>query len=274
MARRFSTKPSTVVKMPINALTTLEPHQVAVAGIDALNYALTLPARNPTEEDFANSIKLYKEFRSWILEKNPHIEGSWCVTNSNPFSLAIFPNELAARMFKQGFGYKAAFYECLGREILEKSEEEEDLFDEENFNEGPDKSYPAMTTSGKPLVWHKALWMPGTWSAGVHSSAPVYMKVDSGAANIGVPSQEVFASGHVVLTKPRLVFGVGGARLARQAMHVSLIVQGKQITFEEVFEHNKFLLGFKWYQHYKTVIDLTSTTPVICTPFNTTAIHG
>lgn len=61
------------------------------------------------------------EQRENLLSKHPIAEGKWLVTSFEPFSIALLQNELIADLFVQGMNLKTAYYNCLGREIIEKS---------------------------------------------------------------------------------------------------------------------------------------------------------
>jgi hypothetical protein len=74
------------------------------------------------------------EQRDFLLSKYPDVEGKWLVTSVQPFTIAILPNERMAKRFEEGFGLETSFCECLGRETVEQSDEEDGWDSKENKN--------------------------------------------------------------------------------------------------------------------------------------------
>lgn len=84
------------------------------------------------------------------------MEGKWLLTSVEPLNIAILPNELVASMFQKEFNLRTGFYECLGRETIEQSDEEDSWDSSSNISEeeDPNKSYPDITTNPQNTLRH------------------------------------------------------------------------------------------------------------------------
>lgn len=74
------------------------------------------------------------------------------------------------------------------REVLEIVDDEDVEFEE--FSKA---HFPPYDHQG-PRVWNDANWIAGRYEAGPDSWQDTYMKLDTGAASVGVPS-EIFFTG-------------------------------------------------------------------------------
>jgi len=248
-------------KLPINSLQPISPQDVALVGEEALETMLTLPPRNETEQNFNNSIKFYLDTRNILLARYPEMEGKWLLTSSSKKELAVFSTELLAHMFQKSFHLNDSYYDCLGREVLEQSFEEDEA--EDSVEEGLNQSYPSVDSQN--ILWNNSLWIPGQWKSDEFDSEwsdPIMMKFDSGAVNVGVPSKIVFQEGKYSVGKPKYFYGISGKSLKRRARNVSIKYNNSVVSIASVFEYNKFLLGYSWFQHFEININSKKKPPL------------
>jgi hypothetical protein len=121
----------------------------------------------------------------------PDYEGLWLLVSSEPHMIYLAPSEYAVRMMKTALA-RTGYYDCIGREVMEQ-------FDEEDED---DQTSQSTSTTGNPisplfigkyetLLWNSSLWIPAKYqNNGVW--IPHYMKIDTGAVNVGVPSYQIF----------------------------------------------------------------------------------
>jgi len=250
-----SRPPLATLKLPLNSIHAISPHEVVATGLDSI--LLDLPKRNGTEAAFDNAKKVYISWRERLLPQN---EGLWLMVNTNPFQIVIAEHELGVRTLKRGFGFKAAYYDCLGREVLlEEVCEESFCADEESAK----IAFPTFDKNLGTHIWNKAVWLPAKFHRfGTHGEQ--FMKLDTGAVGIGMPS--VYFDEHSELYKEKVIRGVTGIQQKRIASGLTISCAGRDVEIEEAFEHDKFLLGFKWYRHYQIELDVTKSPPLVICP--------
>jgi len=92
-----------------------------------------------------------------------------------------------------------------------------------------------------------------------------FMKLDTGDVSVGAPSSVVFIRGGFKAGKEKMVYGVTGACVKRTALDVKVEHKGKVIVLPDVFEHNKFLLGYDFFKHFIITINWKNP-PFDCQP--------
>jgi len=231
------------LKLPINSIREINPGNVIATGKDAI--ILHLPKRNRGEVLFDASKELYLQLRD-ILP--PTFEGSWLFTSVDPKIVMIGPSEAHVESLQLQYAM-FGYYNCLGREVLEVVEIE-DITDPD---EEQGVSYPKYSDKLGNHVWKSALWLP----AKLHTkkgNIDYFMKLDTGAANVGVPS-EVCNSNQFSFGNEKIVRGVTGDQYKRWIKNVPIEHEGIIVTIPQAFEHDKFLLGYGWFNHYNININ-------------------
>jgi len=257
-----------VGKLPINSLKPIDPNDVAAWGEDAI--VLDLPRRNLTEELFDKSKELYLQYRKVLL---PQLEGKWVVASAERNEVHIFDHELFADSFRLASGLNTCFVNCIGREVLQIVHHDEEISTDDL--EGVDSivdetnSFPIIKESNNKgnILWRSALWLASTWKTQSFPETSAYMKLDTGVCFVGAPSSELFIQGRFISGEEKLHTGVGGSVKRRSARNVFITHAGLQVLIPEVFEYNKWLLGYPWFKHYSIQIDLRHSPPFVCTPF-------
>lgn len=97
------------------------------------------------------------------------------------------PHEYTVDLMKRGMA-PTGFYNCLGREVLQ-------IFDDEDeVQESSDTASFPLDAASEPFLWNDALWLPANYQHDAKWQT-FNMKLDTGAAGVGVPSEVVFIKG-------------------------------------------------------------------------------
>jgi len=251
-------------KLPINSMRVIDPANVVAWGVDSI--ITNLPKRNYAEENFDKSKELYLQCRESFC---PKFEGRWLLVSAETQAVHMFTTEEHASAFRDALDLRTAYLDCLGREVLEcvdiDDEETIDNVSNEVNKSGIAQMYPSYTSNMGNHVWGSALWLPASWSTFSISPVTSFMKLDTGASSVGAPSKELFKPG-IKFGKEKNHRGVGGISLLRTALKVTIEHAGHQVIIPEVFEYNKWLLGYSWFKHYNININVHSNPPFTCTP--------
>jgi hypothetical protein len=261
--RRWFTSVSPTGKTPVNTIKPVDPHKVAAWGVESI--VLDLPRRNDTEKWYDESKEVYLKARRLLGDE---FEGMWLVASAETSQYHIFPNEELAQMARKVLGLRTAYVDCLGREILElvENDDQEELDSDDDATQNPlSISYPPFSNKGYHL-WRSAFWLPASWSTLMVSPAQVFMKLDTGAASVGAPSA-VFTAGLFTPGKEKMHRGIGGQTKRRHAEDIVIQHAGYSVKCS-VFEYNKWLLGYPWIKHYAINLNVNSSPPFSCTPIS------